>query len=62
MRRAGIVLGHGGEFGLMLISVCMSSRLISDMVAGPILLAIGFSMPIGSILVRRAARSDAGVD
>ena len=62
MRRAGMILGHGGEFGLMLVSVSLSSGLISDMVAGPILLAIGISMPIGSILVRRAARSGAGVD
>lgn len=61
-RGAGIVLGHGGEFGLMLISVSMSSGLISDMVAGPVLLAIGFSMPVGSILVRWAAQSGAGVD
>ncbi|CUB01118.1 cation:proton antiporter [Pannonibacter indicus] len=62
IRRTGMILGHGGEFGLMLISVSMSSGLISGMVAGPLLLAIGFSMPVGSILVRRAARSDAGVD
>lgn len=62
MRRAGMILGHGGEFGLMLVSVSLSSGLISDMVAGPVLLGIGISMPIGSILVRWAARSGAGVD
>ena len=61
-RRAGMILGHGAEFGLMLVSVSLSSGLISDMVAGPVLLAIGISMPIGSILVRWAARSGAGVD
>lgn len=62
MRRAGMILGHGGEFGLMLVSVSLSSGLISDMVAGPVLLGIGISMPIGSIFVRWAARSGAGVD
>jgi len=61
MRRAGMILGHGGEFGLMLISVSISSGLLSDMIASPLLLAIGISILGGSLLVRWAARQCAAV-
>lgn len=61
MRRAGMILGHGGEFGLMLISVSISSGLLSDMIASPLLLAIGISMLGGSLLVRWTARQCAAV-
>lgn len=56
--RAGIILAHGGEFSLMLISVSMSSGLIGEAIAGPLLLAIGISMLAGSILVRWAGETD----
>ena len=54
--RAAIILGHGGEFSLMLISVSTASGLIAEGITGPLLLAIGISMLAGSLLVRYGAK------
>ena len=54
--RAAIILGHGGEFSLMLISVSTASGLIPEGITGPLLLAIGISMLAGSLLVRYGAK------
>ena len=53
--RAGAILAHGGEFSLMLISVTTASGLLQSKVAEPLFLALGLSMLIGAVVVRRAA-------
>ena len=53
--RAGAILAHGGEFSLMLISVTTASGLLQAKVAEPLFLALGLSMLIGAVVVRRAA-------
>ncbi len=54
--RTGIILAHGGEFSLMLLSVSMASGLLPASFGGPLFIAIGISMLCGSVLVRRAGR------
>jgi CPA2 family monovalent cation:H+ antiporter-2 len=56
--RTGIMLAHGGEFSLMLLSVSMASGLVPTSFGGPLFLAVGASMLGGSLLIRWAARSD----
>jgi CPA2 family monovalent cation:H+ antiporter-2 len=52
--RTGLILAHGGEFSLMLLSVSSTSGIVAEEFAGPLLLAIGVSMLAGSLMVRRA--------
>ena len=54
--RTGIILAHGGEFSLMLLSVSMASGLLHATFGGPLFIAIGISMMCGSVLVRWAGR------
>ncbi|MFN4312208.1 MAG: cation:proton antiporter [Ferrovibrio sp.] len=53
--RTGIILAHGGEFSLMLLSTSMASNLIHGNVGAPLLLGLGFSMIGGSWMINRAA-------
>lgn len=55
--RTGIILAHGGEFSLMLLSVSMASGLLHASFGGPLFLAMGISMLCGSLLVRCAGRN-----
>ncbi|MCD1265340.1 sodium:proton exchanger [Shinella sumterensis] len=48
----GIILAHGGEFSLMLLSVSSASGIVANEFAGPLLLAIGMSMLAGGLIVR----------
>jgi len=53
--RTGIILAHGGEFSLMLLSVSSTSGIVAEEFAGPLLLlTIGMSMLAGSVMVRWA--------
>jgi len=52
--RTGMILAHGGEFSLMLLSVSSASGIVADEFAGPLFLAIGVSMLAGSVTVRWA--------
>ena len=52
--RTGIILAHGGEFSLMLLSVSSTSGIVAEEFAGPLLLAIGMSMLAGNIMIRWA--------
>lgn len=54
--RTGIILAHGGEFSLMLLSASTTSGSVAEEFAGPLLLAIGMSMLAGSVMVRWAGR------
>jgi CPA2 family monovalent cation:H+ antiporter-2 len=52
--RTAIILAHGGEFSLMLLSVSSRSGIVAEQFVGPILLAIGASILVGSLMVRWA--------
>jgi CPA2 family monovalent cation:H+ antiporter-2 len=52
--RTGLILAHGGEFSLMLLSVSSTSGIVVEEFAGPLFLAIGVSMLAGSLMVRWA--------
>ncbi|KFE34673.1 cation:proton antiporter [Thioclava atlantica] len=52
--RAAIILAHGGEFSLMLLSVSSASGIVAEEFAGPLLLAIGASIVVGSLMIRRS--------
>ena len=52
--RTGIILVHGGEFSLMLLSVSSASGIVAEEFAGPILLAVGASIVVGSLMIRRS--------
>ena len=52
--RTGIILAHGGEFSLLLLSASSTSGSVAEEFAGPLLLAIGMSMLAGSVMVRWA--------
>ena len=54
--RTGVILAHGGEFSLMLLSVSSTSGIVANEFAGPLLLAIGVSMLAGSLMVRWAGQ------
>ena len=54
--RTGVILAHGGEFSLMLLSVSSTSGTVAEEFAGPLLLAIGVSMLAGSLMVRWAGQ------
>lgn len=56
--RTGIILAHGGEFSLMLLSVSIASGLVPASFGGPLFIAIGASMLCGALLVRWAGRDD----
>jgi CPA2 family monovalent cation:H+ antiporter-2 len=58
--RTGIILAHGGEFGLMLLSVSSTSGIVGEGLASPLLLAIGMSMLAGSLMVRWAGGGAGG--
>ena len=52
--RTGIILAHGGEFSLMLLSVSSASGIVAEEFADPILLAVGASIVVGSLMIRRS--------
>lgn len=54
--RTGLILAHGGEFGLMLVSISVASGLIDQTLGSSLLLAIGASMLPAPVLVRLAAQ------
>ena len=56
--RSGVILAHGGEFGLMLLSVSMASGAISSEFGSPLLLAIGLSMAFASVLINSGAKGE----
>lgn len=56
--RTGIILAHGGEFSLMLLSVSLVSGLVPEHFGAPLFLAIGGSMVCGALSVRWAGGSN----
>ncbi len=50
--RAGTILAHGGEFGLLLISVGMKQGILEPAVAQPLFIALGISVFVAPLLIR----------
>jgi CPA2 family monovalent cation:H+ antiporter-2 len=50
--RAGVVLGHGGEFGIALLALALAQGVLSHQTAQPVLAAMIISMLIAPMLVR----------
>jgi CPA2 family monovalent cation:H+ antiporter-2 len=50
--RTGIVLGHGGEFALLLLGMVLQQRLIEATVVQPMLVALVLSMALAPVLIR----------
>jgi Kef-type K+ transport system membrane component KefB len=50
--RAATILAHGGEFGLLLISLALKERLLEPAMAQPLLLALGISVFLAPLLIR----------
>lgn len=54
--RTGIVLGHGGEFALLLLGMVMQQHLIAANVVQPMLVALVLSMGLAPLLIRHHDR------
>ena len=54
--RTGIVLGHGGEFALLLLGMVMQQRLVAANVVQPMLIALVLSMGLAPLLIRHHDR------
>ena len=54
--RTGVILGHGGEFGLALLALALGTGLLSASDSQPILAAIILSMLIAPLLIRHHHR------
>lgn len=50
--RTGIVLGHGGEFALLLLGMVLQQRLIDATVVQPMLVALVLSMALAPVFIR----------
>jgi CPA2 family monovalent cation:H+ antiporter-2 len=50
--RAGVILGHGGEFGIALIALALGQGVLDHETAQPVLAAMVMSMLIAPLLVR----------
>jgi CPA2 family monovalent cation:H+ antiporter-2 len=50
--RTGILLGHGGEFALLLLRIVLQQGLIAASVVQPMLLALVLSMALAPLLIR----------
>lgn len=53
---AGAMLGHGGEFALLLLTVGMADGLLQPATAHPVLAAAGLSMAVAPLLIRWSGR------
>lgn len=54
--RTGIVLGHGGEFALLLLGMILQQQLMPAAVAQPMLVALVLSMAMAPLLIRHHDR------
>lgn len=50
--RTGIVLGHGGEFAMLLLGMVLQQRLIDAAVVQPMLVALVLSMALAPVFIR----------
>ena len=50
--RAGTILAHGGEFGLLLISLGLKQGILDPAMAQPLFIALGISVFVAPLLIR----------
>jgi CPA2 family monovalent cation:H+ antiporter-2 len=50
--RAATILAHGGEFGLLLVSLALNERILEPAIAQPLFIALGISIFIAPLLIR----------
>lgn len=53
--RAGTILAHGGEFGLLLVSLGMQQGILAPGIAQPLFIALGISVFVAPLLIRLRA-------
>ena len=53
--QTGMILAHGGEFSLVLISVALTLGAVEPHLGNPLLLALGIGMLIASFIVKKAS-------
>lgn len=51
--RTAVILAHGGEFGLLLISLALQSGLLSPALGQPMLIALALTMGFAPLLIQR---------
>jgi len=54
--RGAIILGHGGEFGLLLVSLGISADFLPATIGQPAMIAIAISMALAPLLIREHDR------
>lgn len=54
--RGAVILGHSGEFGLLLMSLSMSTGVVPATIGQPVLLAVALSMAAAPLLIREHDR------
>jgi monovalent cation:H+ antiporter-2, CPA2 family len=51
--RTAVIIAHGGEFGLLLISMALQSGLVSPALGQPVLIALALTMGLAPLLIQR---------
>lgn len=54
--RVAVNLAHGGEFGLLLVTLSMSSGLLPSAIGQPLLIALALTMGLAPLVIQRSAR------
>lgn len=53
--RVAVILAHGGEFGLLLLTLAMNSRLLPSDIGQPVLIALALTMGLAPLLIQHSA-------
>ena len=54
--RVAVVLAHGGEFGLLLVSLSMNTGLLPSEIGQPMLIALALTMGLAPVIIQNGAR------
>lgn len=53
--RVAVILAHGGEFGLLLLTLAMNNGLLPSEVGQPVLIALALTMGVAPLLIQHSA-------
>lgn len=53
--RIALILGHGGEFGLLLLTLAMTTGLMPTAIGQPVLIALALTMGLAPLIIQRNA-------
>ncbi|WP_020188284.1 cation:proton antiporter [Methylopila sp. 73B] len=53
--RIALILGHGGEFGLLLLTLAMTTGLMPPAIGQPVLIALALTMGLAPLIIQRNA-------